>query len=455
MQISIETTAGLERRLTISVPSETFEQKISERLGEAASRVRLPGFRPGRVPMKEVRRRFGQAVRVEVAGELMQSTFVTAIRQEDLNPAGQPSLEVVQMDPGSDFEFTATFEVFPLVELVNLNRARLKRPVAEITEVDVDVMIERLREQRKSWESVERAAAEGDRVTVDFVGRLDGEVFEGGSAEGSQFVIGGGQMIEDFDRGVQGLAPGESSSFEATFPADYRAEQLAGKTVTFEVTVKTVEASELPGLDEEFFKAFGVEEGGLEAFRTDVRGNMQRELDDAVRNQLKSQVMDQLHALHQIQLPRALLEREMETLRQQMLQQFRMYGGQGGQPELPLELFQEQAERRVNVGLVVNELISAAKIQVDPSEVRTRIEAMAEGYAEPQQVVNWYYSNAEQLQSIEMAVLEDQVVEHVVKAAEVEEVPASYEDVISGRAIAPAQEAEAAAEQVAEPQQQS
>lgn len=443
MQISIETTAGLERRLTISVPSETFEQKITERLGEAAGRVRIPGFRQGKVPMREVRRRFGQAVRAEVAGELMQSSFFSAVQQESLTPAGQPNLEVVRMEPGNDFEFTATFEVFPLVELVNLSRIELKRPVAEITDADVDEMIDRLRKQRQTWESVERGAADGDRVTVDFVGKLDGEPFEGGTGEGTQFVIGAGQMIEDFDRGVRGLTAGATGSFEATFPADYRAEQLAGKTVTFEVTVKQVEAPVLPEVDEEFIRTFGVESGELQAFRADVRSNMQRELEQAVRNQLKTQVMDQLNELHKIQLPRAMVEREMEGLRQQMLQQFRMYGA-GGQPDLPLDLFREQAERRVNVGLVVNELISSAKLKAEPAQVRARIESMAEGYAEPQQVINWYYGNQAQLEQIEMAVLEDQVVEHVVAAARVEDLPASYQDVVSGRAIAPAGEADEA-----------
>jgi trigger factor len=440
MQISIETTAGLERRLTISVPSETFEQKITERLGEAAGRVRIPGFRPGHVPLREVRRRFGQAVRAEVAGELMQSSFFSAVQQEALTPAGQPSLEVVRMEPGNDFEFTATFEVFPLVELANLAKAELKRPAAEIAEADIDQMIDRLREQRKTWETVERPAADGDRVTIDFIGRLDGEPFEGGSGEGTQFEIGAGQMIEDFDRGVRGLAPGAQGSFDATFPADYRAENLAGKTVNFEVTVKQVEAPALPALDDAFFLTFGVESGGLEAFRADVRRNMQRELDEAVRKQLKSQVMDQLHALHKVQLPRVMIDREMENLRQQMLQQFSMYGA-GGQPDLPLDLFRDQAERRVNVGLVVNEIISSAKLQAEPAEVRARIESMAEGYAEPQQVINWYYSNQAQLDQIEMAVLEDKVVDHVVGAAKVEDVQASYQDVVSGRAIAPAEAA--------------
>jgi trigger factor len=442
MQISIETTSGLERRLTISVPSETFEAQITERLGDARGRVRLPGFRPGKVPMKEVRRRYGPAVRAEVAGELMQSSFFEAVQQEDLTPAGQPSLEVVKMDPGLDFEFTATFEVFPVVELADLSKAELRRPEAEITEADVDAMVEQLRDQRKTWETVDRPAQDGDQVTLDFEGRLDGEVFEGGTAEDATFVIGAGQMIDDFDTGVRGMSSGEEGEFEASFPDDYRAENLKGKTVTFSVKVKSVAESRLPELDEEFFKSFGVEDGGMEAFRDDVRSNMQRELDGAIRNQLKSQVMDQLAALHDLTLPNAMVAREIDALRQQMLQQFQMYGAQGMQPDLPAELFQEQAERRVKVGLVVNELVSTQDLQADPERVRERIETMAEGYAEPQQVINWYYSNQEQLEQIQMAVLEDQVVDHVLDQARVETVVSNYRDVISGKALEPEADAE-------------
>ncbi|MFU8814815.1 MAG: trigger factor [Pseudomonadales bacterium] len=462
MQISIETMSGLERRLTISVPSESFEQQISHRLGEAAGRMRIPGFRPGKVPMKEVRRRYGPAVRAEVAGELMQSSFFDAIRQEELAPAGQPNLEVVKMEPGNDFEFTATFEVFPAVELAPLEKVLVKSPEAEITESDIDEMIERLREQRKAWQPVERGAQEGDQVTIDFEGRADGEVFEGGKAEDATFVIGAGQMIEDFDAGVRGLAAGESGEFEATFPEDYRAEQLAGKTVTFSVSVKAVAESRLPEVDEEFFKQFGIEEGGLEAFRADVRNNMQREMDSAVRRVLKTQVMDQLHQLHDVQLPKALVQGEAANLRQQMLQQFQMYGG-GNQPDLPDELFRDQAERRVAVGLVVNEIVSSAGIEVSPEKVREHIETMAEGYSDPQQVINWYYGNPEQLQQIEMAVLEDQVVDHVLARAQVEVVPSSYQDIVSGKAVpeAEADDEDAAAadtdagDEVAEPQQNS
>ncbi len=445
MQISIETTSGLERRLTISVPSETFEEQIAARLGDAASRMRLPGFRPGKVPMKEVRRRYGKAVRAEVAGELMQSSFFDAVRQEDLSPAGQPSLDVVSMEPGNDLEFTATFEVFPSVELADLSRVSVKRPQAQITEVDLDDMIERLRDQRKEWLEVDRAAADGDRVTVDFEGRLDGEVFDGGKSEDAAFVVGAGQMIEDFDAGVRGRSAGERASFDATFPEDYRAEHLAGKTVTFDVTVKSVTEATLPELDETFFKSFGIEDGGLEAFRADVRQNMQREMDAAVRTSLKNQVMDQLNELHELQLPGALVSNETQTLRQQMLQQFQMYGAENA-PELPDELFREQAERRVRVGLVVNEIVSAAGLEVSPEKVRARVEEMAEGYAEPQQVINWYYGNQEQLRQVEMSVLEDQVVDHVLERAKQETLPSTYQDIVSGKGLPGAEDSNSSQE---------
>lgn len=452
MQISIETTSGLERRLTISVPSETFEEQITDRLGKAAGQVRLPGFRPGKVPMREVRRRFGPAVRAEVAGELMQSSFVEAVQQEELSPAGSPSLEVVKMDPGIDFEFTATFEVFPVVELTDLSKVSVKRPEAEITDDDLDEMIERLREQRKEWTRVERGAQEGDRVTLDFVGKIDGEAFDGGSGEDASFEVGGGQMIDDFDQGVRGLAEGDSGEFAATFPDDYGSEDLRGKTATFSVTIKAVEEPTLPELDDEFFKTFGVEEGGLEAFHAEVRANMQRELDAAIANQLKSQVMDELYRLHNVQLPRAMVNQEIQNQKQQMLQQFQMYG-QGGQTpdiDLPDDLFTEQAEKRVAVGLIVNEIVTSAELKAEEERVKARIEEMAAGYADPSQVISYYNSNPEQLQQIEMAVLEDQVVDHILEQAAVETVNTTYQDALTGAAIAPEPEPEAETEAAAE-----
>ena len=347
------------------------------------------------------------------------------------------------MDPGIDFEFTATFEVFPAIEVTDLGRVNVQQPQAELSEIDVDEMVERLRDQRKEWQSVDRGAAEGDRVTLDFTGMIGDEEFDGGSGEDVEFIIGAGQMIEDFDRGVTGLTGGSDGEFQATFPDDYRAEELRDKEATFKVSIAEVAQSTLPELDEEFFKAFGIEEGGADAFRDDVKANMQREMDAAIGNQVKSQVMDQLNELHTLQLPQAMISREIEVLKGQMLQQFQAYGAQaGGQPDLPDELFQEQAERRVTVGLIVNEIVSDANIEPDPDKVRERVETLSEQYADPQQVINYYYSNAEQLQQIEMAVLEDQVVEHILGQSTVEIVVSSYTDIISGQAI-PEAESEA------------
>lgn len=436
MNVSIETMSGLERRLTIALPSEEFETQITGRLEEARGQVRIPGFRPGKVPLKEVRRRYGQAVRAEVAGELMQSSFFQAVQQESLNPAGSPSLDVVKMDPGIDFEFTATFEVFPAIELANFSKVSVKSPEGEITDEDLENMVTRLREQRTTHEVVERASEEGDKVKVDFAGTLDGEPAEGTDGEDVEFTIGQGQMIEDFDQGARGLSTGESTTFDATFPEDYRAEELQGKTVQFSLTMKEVQAAAVPELDEEFFQAFGVEEGGMEAFRAEVTSNMQRELDSARKNQIKQQIMDQISDLHEFSLPAAVVEREIEVLKEQMLSQFQM-GGQAQAPELPGELFQDQAERRVRVGLVVNEVISARELAADEDLVTAKLEEMAAPYGEPDQVIAYFRSQPEQMQNVEMGVLEDQVVDLILSEAQIETVASNYDDILSGQAIAP------------------
>ncbi len=426
---------GLERRLTIALPSEHFEDQITSRLEDARSQVRIPGFRPGKVPLKEVRRRYGNAVRAEVAGELMQSSFVEAIQQEDLSPAGSPNLEVVKMDPGIDFEFTATFEVFPAITLTALSEVSVRQPSAEITDEDLETMIDRLQEQRTTFETVERACEEGDQVNVDFSGKLDGELFDGGTGEGVDFVVGAGQMIEDFDQGVRGLSAGEETSFEATFPEDYQADNLKGQTVTFEVTVNEVKEAARPELDDEFFEAFGVSEGGEEAFRTEVRSNMERELGSAKKNQIKQQVMDELSRIHEFQIPGAMVQREIQVLKDQMLSQFQM-PAQAKAPDLPDELFHDQAEKRVKIGLVVNEIITSESLEADAERVEERLNEMAAPYGEPEQVINWYRSNPEQMQSIEMGVLEDQVVDLIMSKAAVEDVSLSYEEVLNGKLMA-------------------
>ncbi len=457
MNVSIETLTGLERRLTIAIDSDAFEEQITARLQSARGQVKIPGFRAGKVPMKEVRRRYGDAVRAEVAGEMMQSSFMTAVQQEDMNPASSPKLDVVKMDPGIDFEFTATFDVFPTVELANFDRVSVKRPSAEIEDADLESMIARLREQHATQEPAVRPAQDGDQVTVDFTGELDGERVEEACGEGMTFTIGQGQMIEDFDKGVVGLGAGEEATFDAVFPDDYRAEELQGKTVQFSVKVAEVNERQLPELNEEFFQKFGIEEGGEEAFHAEVRNNMQRELDSAVKNQIKQQVMDGLAEIHEFPIPHDIVHREIHVLKEQMMSQFQMPPGQAQSLDLPDALFHDQAEKRVKVGLIVNEVISSGELVADATKVDAKLQELAEPYGEPEQVIEWYRSNPEQMGNIEMAVLEDQVVDHIMASAVIEEVVSNYADVISGAAIAPpAEEGDSAdAEAIAETDSES
>ena len=436
MNVSIETMTGLERRLTIAIASEEFESQITQRLQDARGRVNIPGFRVGKVPLKEVRRRYGSAVRAEVAGELMQSSFVQAVQQEEMNPAGSPKLDVVKMDPGIDFEFTATFDVYPTIELGDYSKVNVKRPTTEIGDADIATMIAKLQEQHTTFEVAERAAKAGDQLKIDFTGTLDGERVESACGEDFTFKVGEGQMIEDFDQAVIGMSAQEEKTFDATFPEDYRAEELQNKTVQFSVTVKEVTEAVAPELDEAFFEKFGVTEGGEESFRAEVQKNMERELEAAIKKQVKQQVMDGLSKIHDFLLPADVVQREIQALKDQMLSQFQMPQGQAPQLDLPDELFKDQAEQRVKVGLVVNEIIVKNELKADAELVDAQLQTIAEPYDEPDQVINWYRSNPEQMQNIEMGVLEDQVVNLILSQSSVEDVIASYADVLSGAAIA-------------------
>ena len=438
MDVSVETLEGLETRLTITLPSETFEERLDVKLNEAKNKARLPGFRPGKIPLKEIRRRFGPSLRAELAGEMMQSSFYEAIAQESLNPAGPPTLEVKTMDPNADLEFTATFELVPSVEVADLAKVEIKRPSTEITDEDIEKMVDRLKEQRISYEPVERISQADDQVTVDFEGSLDGELVESAKGSDASFVIGKGQMIEDFEKGATGLSKDQETKFEAVFPENYRAEELRGKTVEFSLTMKEVKEPKLPELNDEFFKEFGVEEGGEEAFRKEVLSNMEKELDNSVKNQLKQQVMDSLGELHDFEIPAPMISREIQVLKDQMMGQFQQPpGGRQNELNLPDELFKDQAEKRVKLGLVVNEIISKFELEVDQEKLDQHLQDLASSYAEPEQVIGWYRGNPEQMQNLEMGVLEDQVVDHIISQAQVEEVVADYDSVISGAAIAP------------------
>ncbi|MCA0901324.1 trigger factor [Microbulbifer agarilyticus] len=431
MQVSIETTSGLERRLTVNLPAEVVDKEVDKRLQQAAKTVRINGFRKGKVPMKVVRQRFGAGVRQEVLGEVMSRSFYDAVQKEQVKPAGQPSIEAKNVTPGENLEYVATFEVYPEVALTDLAEVAVERPTAEVTDKDVDNMIDVLRKQQSGWKETKRKAQKGDRVTIDFVGRKDGEEFEGGKAEGQQLVLGSGSMIPGFEDGILGMKPGEEKEVEVTFPEDYQAENLKGAEAVFTIKVTASEKPELPELNDEFFAGYGVAEGGEEKFREEVRGNMERELKNAALNKVKTQVMDQLFEKHQVEIPAALVAGEVQTLRGQMVQQF---GGQINPEDaakmLPDTMFEDQAKRRVVLGLVVGEIVKENKLSVDADRVKAKVEELASTYQQPEEVVEYYFNNRELLAGVESVVLEDQVVDFVLDKAKVSEVESSYDDVI-------------------------
>ena len=429
MQVSIETTQGLERKMTIAVPSERVETAINARLQEAAGSVNLKGFRKGKVPFKVIKSRFGKSVRQDVVGEMINQSYFDALTQESVKPAGQPAIEPGNLEEGADLTFTATFEVYPEVTLPDFSALEVSRLGADISDADIEEMIETLRKQRQTWETVERAAADTDRVNIDYIGKLDGEEFQGGKAAGTDLVIGSERMIPGFEAGLIGKSAGDAFTLSLSFPDEYHNAELAGKAVEFDMVLNSVSEQVLPAVDEEFFQSFGVEEGGNEAFREEVANNMKRELKAASRNKLKAQVMDKLIEIVELDVPSALIAAEIQQLKAQALQQ--MGGGANLDPSmLPDELFTEQASRRVKLGLVLGEVMQTQNLKADPAKVRETIEELAATYESPEEVINWYYGNQEQLSAIESSVVEDQVFDYILDAAKVEDKTVSYQEVI-------------------------
>ncbi|MGI9294404.1 MAG: trigger factor, partial [Pseudomonadales bacterium] len=353
MQVSVETIGGLERRLTIGIPVEKIETEVNARLQKAAPNVRLAGFRPGKVPMKVVRQRFGAGVRQEVLGELMNQTFYEAVEQEDIKPAGRPNIATKTDERGLDFEYTATFEVYPEISVTDLSKFKVTRAKAEVTDQDIEDTILKLREQHGEWVRVERAAQEGDQVLIDYNGTKDGEPFDGGAAENSTLDLGSKRMIPGFEDGIAGMQPGDENTLELSFPEDYHAEELKGAAVEFKVKLHEVREHHTAELDDALFEKLGVTEGGEEQFLKEVRENMERELASAIKANVKSQVMEALIDAHDVQIPSALLSSEISELRQQSLQQFGAAAEQFDASLLPDELFSEQAQRRVKLGLIL------------------------------------------------------------------------------------------------------
>ncbi|MFJ4344163.1 trigger factor [Pseudomonas sp. NPDC089401] len=427
MQVSVENTSALERRMTIAVPAERVENEVNKRLQQTAKRAKVAGFRPGKVPMSVIRQRFEADARQEAFGDLVQASFYEAIVEQKLNPAGAPAVEPKSFEKGKDLEFVAIFEVFPEFTVAGFDSINVERLSAEVADADLDNMLEVLRKQNTRFEAVERAAQTDDQVNIDFVGKVDGEVFAGGSAKGTQLVLGSNRMIPGFEDGLVGAKAGEERVVNVTFPEDYQNLDLAGKAAEFTITVNSVSAPALPELNEEFFAQFGIKESTLEGFRTEVRKNMERELRQAIKTKVKNQVMDGLLAANPIEVPKALLENEVNRLRVQAVQQF---GGNIKPEQLPAELFEEQAKRRVVLGLIVAEVVKQFELKPDEGKVREMIEEMASAYQEPEQVISWYYKNDQQLNEVRSVVLEEQVVDTVLQKATVTDKSVSYEDAV-------------------------
>lgn len=444
MQVSVEATSGLERKLTIDVPSDQVDAKVNQRLQEARKNIRINGFRPGKVPMSVVRKRFGDAIRNEILADVMRETYTEAVSQEKIEPAGMPSFEAVVNEAGKDLQYIATVELFPEVELADLSAVEVTRQQADIADADIDTMIEDLRSQRAAYEEADKAAADGDRVTIDFVGRKDGEEFDGGSATDHQLELGSGAMIPGFESGIEGHKAGEEFPLPVTFPEDYQSEDLKGQDVEFTITLKKVETKTLPEVDADFMKDFDVEDGDEAKFREEIKKHMERELKNAVEGKVKQQVMDALVEKHEFDLPAALVKGEVGRMRQQMMQQFG--GGQQLDPSiLPDDLFSEQAERSVRLGLVVRKIVDDNDLKADEDAVRARVEEIASQYGDRQEVIDYFYENPQQRQQIEGVVLEQKVVEKVLESAKTTDETVSYKE-----AVTPASEAEAEAAEEAE-----
>lgn len=431
MQVSIETTSGLERRLTVGLPAEMIDNEVNKRLQDAQKTVKLNGFRKGKVPLKVIRQKFGAGVRQEVLGDTINRSLQEALTKENVRPAGQPRIEPKQLEAGQDIEYVATFEVYPEIALQDIEGVSINRYVAEITEQDIDEMLDTLRKSQAKFEVAEQPAASGDKVNIDFNGTKDGEAFDGGSAEGYDLTLGSGSMIPGFETGIEGMSAGEEKTIDVTFPEDYQVDSLKGAAAQFAIKVNSVSKQVLPELNDEFFKQFGVEDGGLEQFRTDVKENMEREKERIVKSRLKTEVLDALLEKNPVETPASLVAGEIDALRQQAMQQ---YGQAAGNLDikslLPDDLFRERAQKRTALGLLVSEVVKANGIKVDADRLRALVESIASTYEDSESVVNYYYSNRELLAGAEAAVLEEQVVDVLVEKAQVSEKSVTYQELI-------------------------
>jgi trigger factor len=431
VQVSVEKTSELSRKMTVSVPEEVVQEKMAARLKSLAREVKVDGFRPGKVPQHVVNKMYGNKIRGEITGDLIQSTYYEALQNHDLKPAGYPHIQ--PSDEPNGFKYTAEFEVYPEISLDGIDQLEIVRPTATVEETDVDEMIEKLRVQKQFWVPVEHAAKEQDRVTIDFSGTSEGENFTDGKVENFQVEIGANKMIPGFEANLIGLNAGESKVFSVTFPEDYGNAKLAAKVAEFEIEVVKVEEPKLPEVDEAFIKDYGIEEGSTASFREDVKNNMERELEQALHGKLKNAVMDALYEKIQMAVPGPLVDQEIENLMEPYKQNTKRQKIKFEDLQLPTQIFEDQAKRRVALGLILAEIIQANAIKLDANKVRSTVEEMAKSYERPEDVVNWYYSDEKRLNDVQQMVLEDQTIDWLVAKSKVSEATLTFNDAMEKR----------------------
>lgn len=435
MQVTTEAVSGVARRLNVSVPTSRINEQFEARLKRTAKTVKINGFRPGKVPMNVVRREYGAAVYQEVVNDVIRDTVFEAIQQEKINAVSMPNIEKVE-NKDDALVYEATVEVYPEVEVASFDTLEIERKATEVTDADVDTMIENLQKQRQTWVETKGMAKKDMQVTFDFEGSIDGEKFDGGTSEDFTLVLGSGRMIPGFEDGIVGMKKGEEKVIDVTFPEDYQAENLAGKLAQFKITVKKVEKSQLPEINAEFLEIFGLsEEDGVEKLKADVRKNMEREVKNGLRNQVKQAAFDALVEANEIEVPNAMIAQEIDNQRQKMVEQFtQQFGAQGAQAfdssVLPDELFKEQAERSVKLGVLVSKVMQDAKLEVDQARVTAFIEEMASSYEDPSEVIEYFSNDEQQRAQIEAVVLEDQVVDHILATAKVTDTTVTYQDLL-------------------------
>jgi trigger factor len=423
MQVSLTATGGLERRLEVAVPAQRVTTEVESRLKQLSRTARLKGFRPGKAPYAVIQKQYGEQVRSEVVGDLIRTSYAEAVSQEKLNPAAGPRIEQVAAQPNADLKYTATFEVLPEVRLKPVENIGIERPAAKVEESDVDAMIESMRKQRPTFEVVERAAQDTDRVTVDYTGKIGDQLLPNGEGKDVTFIIGSKRVMTELEDALKGANVGDTRSATVEFPAEHPNKEIAGKTAVFELAVKKIEEQKLPEVNDEFVRAFGVQEGGVDALRSEVRQSMTRELEDLVRNRVRGQVLDSLYKENQIEVPRALVEEQIQQLQLDMARRANITDPN----QLPpASTFEESARRRVALGLLLGEIVKSENLKVDRERVQTRLTDLAAAYPNPDEVRRAYLQNADAMRQIESAVLEDQVVDWVAGKAKITDKPGTF-----------------------------